>query len=61
MGAYTLNRTYIRICFIDDLLFFCSQWGGEFSLYMESNLNYDMSLDLSDFAIFAAHWLEGTP
>jgi hypothetical protein len=45
----------------DDLIFFCLQWGLEQPLsdiYIESNLNYDMNLDLSDFAIFAGHWLE---
>ena len=45
----------------DDLIFFCMQWGADipFDIYMESNLNYDLSLDLGDFSIFANHWLEG--
>jgi hypothetical protein len=46
---------------IEDLIFFCMQWGAERPLsdiYIESNLNYDLHLDLSDFAIFAGHWLE---
>ena len=49
---------------IDDLLFFCWQWGLEQPLsdiyIVESNLNYDLYLDLRDFAIFANHWLESS-
>jgi hypothetical protein len=50
---------------IDDLVLFCAQAQWELDhwledIYIESNLNYDMNLDLQDFAIFSNHWLADT-